>query len=98
MRFRLQGTILAWNPTEPSAFLWRRNSHLAARRVVMTKADDYRRLAEEAGARVDWCEKKLAFESKRHKALKDLAAGEDWLDGKVNPTATTKTEGSASGS
>lgn len=64
----------------------------------MTKADDYRRLAEEAGARVDWCEKKLAFESKRHKALKDLAAGEDWLDGKVNPTATTKTEGSASGS
>ena len=47
-------------------------------------------------ARVEWCERKLSFERKRHRALKDLAATEDWLDGKLSPLS--KTEGSASGS
>jgi hypothetical protein len=62
----------------------------------MSKADDFWRQAEEAAARIEWCEKKLSFERKRHKALKDLAAGEDWLDGKVSPIQ--KAEGSANGS
>jgi hypothetical protein len=56
----------------------------------MSKANDYRKQAEEAAARVDWCERKLAFERKRHKALKDLADGDDWLDDKVNPTLQTE--------
>ena len=51
----------------------------------MWDANDYRRQAEKAAARVQWCEKKLLFERKRHKALKELATGEDWLDGKVSP-------------
>jgi hypothetical protein len=62
----------------------------------MAKGNDYRQQVEEAAARVEWCEKKLLFERKRHRALKDLAATEDWLDGKLNPLP--KTEGSASGS
>jgi hypothetical protein len=44
---------------------------------------------------------KLSFERKRHRALKDLAATEDWLDGKLSPLPLSplpKTEGSASGS
>jgi hypothetical protein len=60
----------------------------------MSKADEYRQQAEDAAARIEWCERKLSFERKRHKALEDLAAGEDWLEGKVNPAPTTKTEGS----
>jgi hypothetical protein len=51
----------------------------------MGSADNYRQQADEAAARVDWCEKKLSFERKRRKALNDLAANEDWLDGKVDP-------------
>ncbi len=51
----------------------------------MADAKTYQEQAEEAAARVDWCEKKLAFERKRHKALKDLADNDDWLNGKVNP-------------
>jgi hypothetical protein len=51
----------------------------------MGRAENYRRQADEAAAGVDWCEKKLSFERKRHKALNDLAANEDWLDGKVDP-------------
>ena len=51
----------------------------------MPNPDDYRQQAEEAAARVEWCEKKLSFERKRHRALRDLAASEEWLDGKVDP-------------
>jgi hypothetical protein len=59
---------------------------------VMEKGQgkDYRRQASEAAARVDWCEKKLSYERKRHKALKALAVNDDWLDGKINPV--TKSE------
>jgi hypothetical protein len=65
----------------------------------MGSADNYRQQVDEAAARVDWCEKKLSFERKRHKALNDLAANEDWLDGKVNPMPKARgsvSEGSAS--
>jgi hypothetical protein len=60
----------------------------------MSKADDFRQQVEEAAGRIAWCERKLAFERKRHKALKELAAGEDWLDGKISPLQ--KAESSAS--
>ena len=56
----------------------------------MSNANNYRRQAEEAAARVEWCEKKLLFERKRHKALKELAANEDWLDGKISPLPKTE--------
>jgi hypothetical protein len=62
----------------------------------MWKGNDYRQQVEEAAARVEWCERKLSFERKRYRALKDLAATEDWLEGKLSPLS--KTEGSASGS
>ena len=65
----------------------------------MGSADNYRQQADEAAARVDWCEKKLSFERKRRNALNDLAANEDWLDGKVDPMPKTRSpgpEGSAS--
>jgi hypothetical protein len=64
----------------------------------MGRTGNYRQQADEAAARVDWCEKKLSFERKRHKALNDLAANEDWLDGKVKmPKARgSVSEGSAS--
>ncbi len=65
----------------------------------MGSADNYRQQADEAAARVDWCEKKLSFERKRRKALNDSAANEDWLDGKVDPMPrprSRKPEGSAS--
>ena len=61
----------------------------------MADGSNYRQQAEEAAARVEWCEKKLAYERKRHRALKDLAATEDWLDGNLDPLPTT--EASASG-
>ena len=51
----------------------------------MPNPNDYHRQAEEAAERIDWCEKKLAFERKRYRALRDLAASEEWLDGAVNP-------------
>ena len=60
----------------------------------MSKAGDFRQQAEEAARRIEWCEWKLAFERKRHKALIDLAAGEDWLEGKMSPLQ--RAEGSAS--
>jgi len=63
----------------------------------MGSADNYRRQADEAAARVDWCEKKLSFERKRRKALNDLAANEDWLDGKIDPMPRSpESKGSAS--
>lgn len=58
----------------------------------MPNPNDYRQQAEEAAARVDWCEKKLSFERKRYRALRDLAASEEWLEGSVNPMS--KGEGS----
>jgi hypothetical protein len=67
---------------------------LASEEVVMSEGNDYRQQVEEAAARVAWCERKLLFERKRHRALKDLATTEDWLDGKVCPLP--KTEGAAS--
>lgn len=51
----------------------------------MSNPNNYRQQADEAAARVQWCEKKLLFERKRHKALKELATSQDWLDGKVSP-------------
>jgi hypothetical protein len=51
----------------------------------MSKTEDFRQQAEEAGGRIEWCERKLSFERKRYKALKDLVAVEDWLDGKISP-------------
>jgi hypothetical protein len=65
----------------------------------MGSADNYRQQADEAAARVDWCEKKLSFERKRRNALNDLAANEDWLDGKVDPMPkprSPESKGSAS--
>jgi len=56
----------------------------------MSNANNYRQQAEDAAARVEWCEKKLSFERKRHKALKELAANEDWLDGKITPLPETE--------
>ena len=61
----------------------------------MSKTDDFGRQAEEAAARIEWCEKKLSFERKRYAALKELAASEDWLDGRVSPIQ--KAEGSGNG-
>jgi len=58
----------------------------------MANRDEYRQQVEEAAARVDWCEKKLSFERKRYRALRDLAANEEWLHGSVNPMS--KEEGS----
>ena len=62
----------------------------------MSRGNDYRQQVAEAAARVEWCERKLSFERKRLRALKDLAATEDWLDGRLSPLS--KAEGSASGS
>jgi hypothetical protein len=56
----------------------------------MSGENDYRRQLEEAAARVEWCEKKLIFERKRHRALRDLATTEDWLDGKLSPVPNTE--------
>jgi hypothetical protein len=58
-------------------------------KVVMSKGSDYRKAANETASRIEWCERKLSFERK-HKALSDLADGEDWLDGKISSVATTK--------
>ncbi len=51
----------------------------------MSRKREYRRQADEAAARIEWCEKKLSFERKRRRALEDLAEGEDWLDGNISP-------------
>jgi hypothetical protein len=61
----------------------------------MSERNDYRQQVEEAARRVAWCERKLSFERKRYMALRDLAATEDWLNGKLCPLP--ETEGSASG-
>jgi hypothetical protein len=56
----------------------------------MSKADDLRKEAEEAGKRGDKSKslRKGAQEHKREKALNDLADNEDWLDGKPKPKAS----------
>lgn len=53
----------------------------------MSKADELRQKAEEAGERGDKTKslKEGALEHKRETALKDLADNEDWLDGKRKP-------------
>jgi hypothetical protein len=53
----------------------------------MSSKKEYRQQADEAAARIEWCEKKLSFERKRRRALEDLAEGDDWLDGKISPVA-----------
>jgi hypothetical protein len=58
----------------------------------MSNANEYRRQAGEAAARVEWCERKLSFERKRRRALEDLVAGEDWLDGKISPTTAGESQ------
>ncbi len=60
----------------------------------MSDAKTYQQQTEEAAARVDWSEMKLAFERKRYKALKDLAHNDDWLNGKVNPNPKSIGRGS----
>ena len=39
----------------------------------MSYINKFREQVEEAGARVEWCEKKLLFKCKWHKAFKELA-------------------------
>jgi hypothetical protein len=82
-----------WEPGE-GLWVFMAPNFLASEEVVMSEGNDYRQQVEEAAARVAWCERKLLFERKRHRALKDLATTEDWLDGKVCPLQ--KTEGTAS--
>ena len=50
----------------------------------MSKADDLRKEAKEAGKRGDESKslRKGATERKREQALNDMADNEDWLDGK----------------
>ena len=53
----------------------------------MSKSDDFRKEAKEAGKRGDKTKslKEGAREHKREKALNDMADNEDWLDGKPKP-------------
>ena len=53
----------------------------------MSKADDLRKQAEEAGKRGDESKslRRGAQERKREKALNDLADNEDWLEGNPKP-------------
>ncbi len=56
---------------------------------TMSKADDLRKQAEEAGKRGDKSKslREGAQQRKREKALNDMADNEDWLDGKPQPKA-----------
>ena len=58
----------------------------------MTKAEDLRDQAKEAGKRGDKTKslKEGAREHKREKALNDMADNEDWLDGKPKPSPEKK--------
>lgn len=53
----------------------------------MPEADDLRRQAKEAGKRGSEIKSLTegAKEYKRAKAVNEMAANEDWLDGKLNP-------------
>ena len=57
----------------------------------MSKADDLRNQAEQAGKRGNKSKslREGAKEHKREKALNDLADNEDWLDGKPQPKPKT---------
>ena len=65
---------------------WRQDV-LKHMRGTMSKADDLRKDATEAGKRGDKTKslKEGAREHKREKALNDMADNEDWLDGKPKP-------------
>lgn len=54
----------------------------------MSKSDDLRKEAKEAGKHGDKSLKEGSREHKRAKALNDLADNEDWLDGKPMPRAS----------
>ncbi|QDM14591.1 hypothetical protein FNL55_00430 [Tardiphaga sp. vice352] len=58
----------------------------------MSKAEDLRKRAEEAGKRGDKTRslKQGAQEHRREKALNDMADNEDWLDGKPQPDPEKK--------
>jgi len=55
----------------------------------MSKADDLRKEAKEAGKRGDKSKslREGATERKREQALNEMADNEDWLDGKPKPKA-----------
>jgi hypothetical protein len=55
----------------------------------MSKADDLRKEAKEAGKRGDKSKslREGATERNREQALNDMADNEDWLDGKPKPKA-----------
>ena len=56
----------------------------------MSKADDLRKEAEEAGKRGDKSKslREGAQARRRERALNDMADNEDWLDGKPKPKAS----------
>lgn len=58
----------------------------------MSKAEDLRKQAKEAGKRGTKSKslREGAQERKREKALNDMADNEDWLDGKANPRPEKK--------
>ena len=95
LRNARNNNVGGWNRTTGFAFL--RRWIFRIKRMSMSNANNYRQQAEEAAARVQWCEKKLLFERKRHKALKELATGEDWLDGKISPLPKTESVRSSGG-
>jgi hypothetical protein len=57
---------------------------------IMSKADDLRKEAKEAGKLGDKTKslREGAREHKREKALNDMADNEDWLEGKPKPKAS----------
>ncbi len=51
----------------------------------MTKADDYRKRATHIGKRMGHRVQTTTPLGRKQKALTDMAANEDWLDGKTLP-------------
>jgi hypothetical protein len=53
----------------------------------MSRADELRQQAKEAGERGDKAKslREGAFERRREKALNEMAENEDWLNGKPSP-------------
>jgi hypothetical protein len=64
----------------------------AKQEAAMSKAEDLRKQAKEAGKRGDKTKslKEGAQEHRREKALNDMADNEDWLDGKPKPQREKK--------
>ena len=60
----------------------------------MSKADDLRKEAKEAGKRGDRSKslREGATERRREQALNDMADNEDWLDGKPEPKSPNDLE------